>query len=149
MLQDAGIGYNPEFYRKAMEARARKEQYKQANEVLRREAERRTRLANKLADVDAFRAVREMIPRSEFQRIERRASMVFNLRLVHIRGRSRQKDLSLARHFICYWAARKTSLSLPQIGRLLGGRDHTSILHGVRAYREKRAKMGRNLPSAR
>lgn len=28
----------------------------------------------------------------------------------------------------------QTALSLPQIGALLGGRDHTTILHGVRKY---------------
>ena len=32
-----------------------------------------------------------------------------------------------------------------QIGRWLGGRDHTTILHGKRAYVAKRAAQGRTL----
>ena len=37
-----------------------------------------------------------------------------------------------------------TKLSLPQIGRLLGGRDHTTILHGVNKHATRRmAERGR------
>lgn len=40
----------------------------------------------------------------------------------------------LAKHE-CYWRAKQeTSWSLPAIGRYFGGRDHTTILHGVRKY---------------
>lgn len=35
--------------------------------------------------------------------------------------------------FAVYWVARHTlPLSLPQIGRAMGGRDHTTIMHGLR-----------------
>jgi hypothetical protein len=44
--------------------------------------------------------------------------------------------------FEFYWRARReTSLSLPQIGRLAGGRDHTTVLHGVRKYEALRRFM--------
>lgn len=55
----------------------------------------------------------------------------------------------LARQAIMYWAYRLTTLSLPQIGRRLGDRDHTTVLHALRAYPVKRAKMGRTLRKAR
>src|SRR5687767_10438999 len=32
------------------------------------------------------------------------------------------------------WADGSTRYSNPQIGQFLGGRDHTTVLHGVRAY---------------
>ena len=34
---------------------------------------------------------------------------------------------------------RSPEISLPQIGRLFGGRDHTTILHGIRAHEQRRA----------
>ncbi|MGV6875899.1 helix-turn-helix domain-containing protein [Pseudochelatococcus sp. B33] len=39
---------------------------------------------------------------------------------------------SLARHIAMWRMHRETPLTMPQIGRILGGRDHTTILHGIR-----------------
>ena len=44
-------------------------------------------------------------------------------------GKSRQKDLVLARHITAYLLLTETKLPLKQVGQLLGGRDHTSIMH--------------------
>jgi chromosomal replication initiator protein len=38
-----------------------------------------------------------------------------------------------------YLAKTMTTRSLPEIGRRFGGRDHTTILHGVRKVEELRA----------
>lgn len=38
-----------------------------------------------------------------------------------------------------YLARRLTPLSLPEIGRRFGGRDHTTVLHGVRAVETRLA----------
>jgi chromosomal replication initiation ATPase DnaA len=38
------------------------------------------------------------------------------------------------RHEVCYEAARLTPLSLTAIGKALGGRDHTTVFHGIRAH---------------
>jgi chromosomal replication initiation ATPase DnaA len=46
----------------------------------------------------------------------------------------RNQKLAYARHHAMYELDRRTSLSLPQIGKLLGGRDHTTVLHGIRAH---------------
>jgi chromosomal replication initiator protein len=35
-----------------------------------------------------------------------------------------------------------TSLSLPQIGRALGGRDHTTVMHGVRKHESRMLAAG-------
>lgn len=55
----------------------------------------------------------------------------------------------LARQAVMYWAVRLTGYSYPKIGRIMGGRDHTSIMYGATAYRKKREKMGRYLRKAR
>jgi len=151
MFQESPIGYNPEFAKAVLAKREHAERLKHTNMLLREAACAKEEIeARKAArDVDPLRAIREMIPRSEYQRIERRAALVFKHKVIHIKGRSRQREITLARQFICYWACRRTSLSLPQIGRLLGGRDHTTVLHGMHAYRAKRARMGRFLEDAR
>jgi chromosomal replication initiation ATPase DnaA len=84
-----------------------------------------------------------------YQRIEQRALAVFDISRKDLHGDRRARDIVMARQFVSYWAVRLTSLSLPQIGRLMGGKDHTTILHGKRIYPEKRAYMGRHLRPAR
>lgn len=47
-------------------------------------------------------------------------------------GNQRTQDLVTARHEAMWIAKKYTGRSLPEIGRRMGGRDHTTILHGVR-----------------
>lgn len=46
-------------------------------------------------------------------------------------GRKRTKDIAAARQMAMYLAREETDASLPQIGEALGGRDHTTIKHGI------------------
>jgi chromosomal replication initiation ATPase DnaA len=87
--------------------------------------------------------------RPTYASLEARACRVFHVKPSQIRSNRRHREIVFARQFVMYWAVRLTKLSLPQIGRLMGGRDHTTVLHGKSIYPEKRAKMGRNLRSAR
>jgi hypothetical protein len=53
-------------------------------------------------------------------------------------ARRRQNALVVARHEVMWRLKREaTAWSLPQIGRYLGGMDHTSVLHGVRRHQER------------
>jgi len=54
----------------------------------------------------------------------------YNLDPQQLKGPSRDKTVALARQVAMYLLREETSLSLPQIGRLLGGRDHSTVLHG-------------------
>ena len=87
--------------------------------------------------------------RHTYREIERRACRVFKVSVSEIRSNRRSRPIVFARQFVMYWAVRLTRLSLPQIGRLMGGRDHTTCLHGKREYPKKRAQMGRYLREAR
>jgi len=49
-----------------------------------------------------------------------------------LRGRQRTRPVARARQAAYWMLAHHTSLSLPAIGARLGGRDHTSVLHGLR-----------------
>jgi chromosomal replication initiator protein len=46
-------------------------------------------------------------------------------------GRSRRRTVSHPRQLCMYIIREETDTSLPQIGELLGGRDHTTVLHGI------------------
>jgi chromosomal replication initiation ATPase DnaA len=52
---------------------------------------------------------------------------------------SPRRDIKLARarQHAMWELDRHTNLSLPQIGKLLGDRDHTTILHGIRAHAKR------------
>ena len=38
---------------------------------------------------------------------------------------------------VMYVMREETGASLPQIGAVLGGRDHTTVMHGVRPCRDR------------
>lgn len=52
-------------------------------------------------------------------------------------GPQRHVDLVAARHYLMWRLRRETTWSLPEIGRFLGGRDHTTVLHGVRKWDQR------------
>lgn len=81
--------------------------------------------------------------------LEQRACRVFKLTRKELLSERRNHEVVLARQFLMYWTARLTKLSLPLIGKRMGGRDHTTILHGKNTYPVKRAKMNRHLRQAR
>jgi len=47
-----------------------------------------------------------------------------------LRGTGRARAVALARQVAMYLLREETTASLGQIGRLLGGRDHTTVMHG-------------------
>lgn len=89
-----------------------------------------------------------ILPRISYAEIERRACKLFKCTRADIRSERRSRDIVFVRQFIAYWTARRTSLSLPQIGKLMS-RDHTTVLHGKNRYRDIRGKMGRQLRQVR
>ena len=80
-----------------------------------------------------------------FDRIAQRLCRVFSVTLADLRSPRRNGASMRARLAVYYWARRMTSLSYPAIGRLLGGRDHTTVMRGVMAYQINRQAMGRTL----
>jgi chromosomal replication initiator protein len=56
----------------------------------------------------------------------------FRVRVLDILSARRTNDVVLPRQVAMYLCKRHTLRSLPQIGRQFGGRDHTTIIHGVR-----------------
>lgn len=56
--------------------------------------------------------------------------------IVDVKSARRQRDLVRWRQALMEACKRYTTRSLPEIGRMLGGKDHTTVLHGVRVVTE-------------
>ena len=50
---------------------------------------------------------------------------------IDILGQKRNKEIAGARQIVMYLCRNMTSTPLQQIGQFLGGRDHTTIIHGI------------------
>ena len=53
----------------------------------------------------------------------------FNIKTSDLCGKSRKKEFVTARHITAYLLLTQINLPLEEVGHLLGGRDHTSIMH--------------------
>jgi chromosomal replication initiator protein len=60
----------------------------------------------------------------------------FNLKMADITGPRRQKELVLPRQIAMYLMQTECNLPYEKIGDILGGRDHTTIMHGVEKIRQ-------------
>ncbi len=55
----------------------------------------------------------------------------YKVNLKDVRGRGRTKEIVLPRQVAMYLIREETDLSLGDIGKELGGRDHTTVMHGI------------------
>ncbi|MCA8878681.1 MAG: chromosomal replication initiator protein DnaA [Rhodobacteraceae bacterium] len=74
------------------------------------------------------------------EEIQRRVSEHYNIRLSELIGPTRVRTVARPRQMAMYLCKTLTSRSLPEIGRRFGGRDHTTIMHGVKKIEELKAK---------
>ena len=56
----------------------------------------------------------------------------FKLRSGDLVGKDRHKSIAFARHLAMFLARDRLKLSLPELGRAFGGRDHTTVMSGIR-----------------
>ena len=70
------------------------------------------------------------------EEIQRKVSEHYNIRLSDMIGPKRLRSYARPRQVAMYLCKHMTSRSLPEIGRRFGGRDHTTVMHGVRRIEE-------------
>ena len=99
---------------------------------------RRVLAAKAVRDSQAIaNAVAPMVQPSSPQRVRRIVMEVcekHNVSPTEICSEHRSQRIVVARMEACYRLRKETTWSLPRIGKFLGGRDHTTILHGVRKH---------------
>jgi chromosomal replication initiator protein len=70
------------------------------------------------------------------EEIQRKVADHYSVRLSDLIGPKRLRTIARPRQVAMYLAKQLTLRSLPDIGRRFGGRDHTTIMHGVRKIEE-------------
>ncbi|MEO0894314.1 MAG: chromosomal replication initiator protein DnaA [Pseudomonadota bacterium] len=72
------------------------------------------------------------------EEIQRQVSDHYNIRLADMIGPKRVRSFARPRQVAMYLCKQMTRRSLPEIGRRFGGRDHTTVMHGVKRIEELR-----------
>jgi len=88
---------------------------------------------------DVLRASERKITVEE---IQRKVSEHYNIRLSDMIGPKRLRTYARPRQIAMFLSKQLTSRSLPEIGRRFCGRDHTTVMHGVKRIEELRAQDG-------
>jgi chromosomal replication initiator protein len=73
----------------------------------------------------------------------------FGVTLDELRGKARHKEIVAPRHLAMFLLREDARLSYPQIGALLGGRDHSSVLHACEKIGLDVERNGRSISDAR
>jgi chromosomal replication initiator protein len=72
--------------------------------------------------------------------IQRRVAAHYNIKTAEMVSSRRARAVVGPRHVAMYLAKQLTTRSLPEIGRKFGGRDHTTVMYGIRRIEERRPK---------
>jgi chromosomal replication initiator protein len=84
---------------------------------------------------DVLRSSQQKI---SIEEIQRKVADHYNIRISDLVGPRRLRSLARPRQVAMWLCKSMTSRSLPEIGRRFGGRDHTTVMHGVRRIDELR-----------
>jgi hypothetical protein len=86
---------------------------------------------------DALEETLAPSPPGHWKVIAREVCEKHGVSMIDLVSARRDKKVAVARHE-AFWRCRtETRLSLPQIGKRFGGRDHTTVLHGVNKHKER------------
>ena len=74
------------------------------------------------------------------ENIQKTVADFFNIKVSDMYSKKRPANIARPRQIAMYLAKELTQKSLPEIGELFGGRDHTTVLHAVRKISADRSK---------
>ncbi len=84
-------------------------------------------------------AIRASSRRITIDEIQRACAAHYHIDAAEMRSHRRAVVVARPRQVAMYLAKKLTPRSLPEIGRIFGGRDHTTVMHAVRRIEELRA----------
>lgn len=113
--------------------------------------QRRTEMARRRAEIEACEEAKRLQAMLAFAaaailytptkpvgpgaEIVREVAIKHGVRVAHMKGESRTAHLVRARQEAFYRLYGECAhLSMPAIGRFMGGRDHTTVLHGIKEH---------------
>ena len=64
-------------------------------------------------------------------------SQFYKIQIVDIKSKTRTKSITKARHVAMYLSQKLTNSTLQEIGEGFGGKDHTSVLHGIKKINDQ------------
>lgn len=133
-VRDRFVGIDPESRMTAGVREAIVERCKDGHELVRLIS----RLAVDLRSTDeppspegVLRLIRQESGRVPIEEILRVVSRHFGISKGDLLSRKRHRSVVQPRQVAMYLAKQLTGRSLPEIGRLIGGRDHTTVLHAI------------------
>ncbi len=92
----------------------------------------------------ARHALRDMIPEEHrpitVDRILKVVSEFFGVKVQDLRSKKKTKEIVLARQVAMYLARQLTDLSLGDIGKNIGGKDHATVIYACRQVEAKKAQ---------
>jgi len=71
-------------------------------------------------------------PDTSLESIQSGVAKFFNVKVQDLKGPRRTKQIVMPRQIAMFLSRRHTGLSLPEIGKRFGGRDHTTVIHAIR-----------------
>jgi chromosomal replication initiator protein len=98
-----------------------------------------------VANVDICKdALKDLLSASSGQvtveNIQKTVADYYKMKVADMYSKRRPANIAMPRQVAMYLAKELTQKSLPEIGDLFGGRDHTTVLHAVRKISDLRAK---------
>jgi chromosomal replication initiator protein len=70
------------------------------------------------------------------EEIQKKVAAHYSVKLNDMFSPKRTRQISMPRQIAMYLAKKLTTLSLPEIGKNFGGRDHTTVIHAVKKIEE-------------
>lgn len=102
----------------------------------------------------AKKALRELLVvqtrQSSIENIQKVTAEYYRVKIEDILSKRRPANIAFARQVAMYLAKELTQKSLPEIGNLFGGRDHSTVLYAVRKIadeRKRNAKLDQDIRS--
>ncbi|WP_027815933.1 chromosomal replication initiator protein DnaA [Paraburkholderia bannensis] len=74
------------------------------------------------------------------ENIQKTVADFYSIKVADMYSKKRPANIARPRQIAMYLAKELTQKSLPEIGELFGGRDHTTVLHAVRKIADERTK---------